>query len=457
MLLTLTTTHRPATDLGYLLHKHPDKLQSFKLNFGTARVFYPEANAERCTAALLVDLDPITLVRGKQALLQDYVNDRPYAASSLLSVALAQVFGSALAGRCKERGELAQRAMPLRAHLPVVPCHGSEALLHELFEPLGYRLTLEHRPLDPQFPVWGDSRYFALTLEAECRLRDLLNHLYVLIPVLDNDKHYWVGDDEVDKLLRHGGAWLAEHPQKERISARYLKHRRSLVRDALARLSEDAPPDDAAQDQAEALAEKPLSLDEQRLGSVLAVLKSRRAQRILDLGCGEGRLLKTLLKDSDAAEILGVDISPAALERAADRLRLERLPPMQQARVKLIQGSLTYRDRRLSGYDAAAVLEVVEHLEADRLDAFTRTVFQYAAPASVIVTTPNREYNVLFENLPAGKLRHADHRFEWTRAEFEAWAGDTARHFEYKVSFLPVGEVHPQYGPPTQMAVFDRV
>ncbi|MDP9353246.1 MAG: 3' terminal RNA ribose 2'-O-methyltransferase Hen1, partial [Chloroflexota bacterium] len=254
MLLTITTTNQPATDLGYLLSKHPDRVQSFGLAFGKAHVFYPEATPERCTAALLLDVDPIGLVRGKPgsegASLEQYVNDRPYVASSLLSVALSDVFRSAMAGRSKEREALAQSPIPLQARLAVVPCRGGEAFLRRLFEPLGYAVSAERRPLDERFPEWGESPYFTVTLEATCRLSELLTHLYVLVPVLDDEKHYYVGDEEVEKLLRRGDGWLGAHPERELIVQRYLKHQKNLARTALSRLMQEEGADPGASEEA---------------------------------------------------------------------------------------------------------------------------------------------------------------------------------------------------------------
>jgi 3' terminal RNA ribose 2'-O-methyltransferase Hen1 len=463
MLLTITTTHRPATDLGYLLHKNPARAQSFDLAFGQAHVFYPETREDRCTAALLLDVDPIGLVRrrgpgGERYALEQYVNDRPYVASSFLSVAIAQVFRNALAGSSKERPDLARAELPLQAKLAVLPCRGGEGFLRRLFEPLGYAVRARRHTLDERFPEWGTSAYFTIELEASVRLRDLLAHLYVLIPVMDDDKHYWVGDEEVEKLLRHGAGWLAAHPEREAIATRYLKHRRSLAASALARLTdEDHPdPDCAAEIHAheEATIEKRISLNEQRLGAVLAALKQSGAKRVIDLGCGEGRLLRALQEEKSFEEIAGVDVSHRALEIASERLRLDRLPAAQQGRVKLIHGALTYRDSRLAGYDAAAVIEVIEHLDGPRLTAFERVLFECARPKTVVVTTPNAEYNVKFENLPAGKFRHRDHRFEWTRAEFQAWAAEVAQRYGYAVRFLPIGPEDAKVGAPTQMAIF---
>jgi 3' terminal RNA ribose 2'-O-methyltransferase Hen1 len=466
MLLTITTTNQPAIDLGYLLHKNPARLHTFPLAFGQAHVFYPEANPDRCTAALLLDVDPVGLVRnrrgpsGEGGTLDQYVNDRPYVASSFLSVAISRVLGSALGGRSKHRPELAQTKIPLQAKISVLPCRGGEHFLRRLFEPLGYEVKAERHPLDESFPDWGASSYFTVQLNGEVRLQDLLTHIYVLIPVLDNEKHYWVGDDEVEKLLRHGSGWLSSHPEREEITRRYLKYRRDLAREALTRLTEDEASDadvtEAVHDSEEEAVEKTLNLNEQRMNTVVAALKSANAKRVLDLGCGEGKLLRALFADRAFDEIVGVDVSHRSLQMAQDRLRLDRLPDRQRARLKLIHGSLMYRDKRLSGFDAAAVVEVIEHLDQPRLAAFERVLFEFAKPASIVLTTPNVEYNARFETLPAGKFRHKDHRFEWTRNEFQNWANAMAKRFGYAVRFLPVGPEDTALGAPTQLAIFSR-
>ncbi len=463
MLLTITTTHRPATDLGYLLHKHPDRCQSFELSFGQAHLFYPEVSDERTTAALLLEVDPVGMVRGKSRdqsfLLDHYVNDRPYVASSLLSVAIAQVLGSALAGHCNSRAELAATPIPLEARLDVLPVRGGEGLVERLFEPLGYEVTATRHPLDPQFPEWGDSPYYSLMLRGTKTLAELLSHLYVLVPVFDNDKHYYVGEEELEKLLAKGAGWLAAHPEKEQITRRYLRHRSNLYREALARLAEedavDAVDEGPPKDRQEAALEQPLSLNEQRHGVVLAALRASGARSVLDLGCGEGRFLRQLLDERQFERIVGLDVSMLALGRAAQRVGLDRLPPKQRERIELVHGSLIYRDRRLAGFDAAAVIEVVEHLDPPRLAAFERVLFEFARPQTIVLTTPNREYNPKWETLPAGQLRHADHRFEWTRAEFQAWAQRVAGEQGYTVRFLPVGPEDADVGPPTQLGVFE--
>ncbi|MFI8940086.1 3' terminal RNA ribose 2'-O-methyltransferase Hen1 [Streptomyces syringium] len=473
MFLTISTTGTagaPATDLGFLLHKHPDRAQRFSTSHGTAHVLYPEATAERCTAALLLEIDPVALVRRSKgqgrggapdSALAQYVNDRPYAASSLLAVALAAVFSSALKGQCAARPELPGMPMPLRIEVPVLPARGGAGLVERLFAPLGWAVTARPVGLDERFPEWGDSRYVQLVLEGELPLADALRHLYVLLPVLDDAKHYWVSPDEVEKLLRAGAGWLESHPEQRLITSRYLARRWSLTRDALARLAEaddaEAEELDNAVDEEADTEEKPVPLAVRRREAILGALRAAGAERVLDLGCGQGQLVGELLKDTRFTEIVGVDVSMRALKEASRRLRLERMTERQSARVRLLQGSLAYTDRRLTGYDAAVLSEVIEHLDLPRLPALEYAVFGAARPATVVVTTPNVEYNVRWESLPAGHVRHADHRFEWNREEFRAWADTVAERHGYAVEFAPVGPDDPDVGPPTQMAVFHKL
>ncbi|PSR33901.1 MAG: 3' terminal RNA ribose 2'-O-methyltransferase Hen1 [Sulfobacillus benefaciens] len=456
MLLTISTTRSPATDLGYLLHKHPNKVQTFPLTFGQAHVFYPEATSARCTAALLLSVDPVGLVRGKagsEGLVDQYVNDRPYTASSFLSVAIAQVFGTALAGHCKARPELVEQHLPLEATIAVVPSQDGTDLIRRLFEPLGYTVNATSYPLDEQFPEWGESPYYTVRLNATLPLHQLLNHLYVLIPVLDNDKHYYVGDDEVAKLLRHGEGWLEFHPERQLITTRYLKHHRGLATLAISRLVPENANDDPASPTSENQAP---SLHEQRLLKVVEELKKHESRRVLDLGCGEGRLLRLLLKDPAFKEVIGFDISTAALTRAQERLHLDHLPSHLEGKVTLLHGSLTYRDRRLEGFDAAALVEVIEHLDLSRLPSFERAVFEFAHPKVVVVTTPNAEYNRLYPSLTEGAMRHRDHRFEWTRQQFTDWAHKVGSRFGYAVRIEGLGPEDEAVGSPSQMGVFTQ-
>ncbi len=459
MYLSIATTHQPATDLGYLLNKHPERLHELALTYGKALIFYPEASNDRCEAALVLDVDPVGLVRGKgqgDGLLDQYVNDRPYAASSFLSVALNKAFRTAMNGVSSTRQELADSAIPLEAVVTPLPLRGGETVLRQLFEPLGWQV--EVAPIaGPQ----GDatSRYVRLTLRGTARLSALLNHLYVLIPVMDDAKHYWVGDEEIDKLLKRGEGWLDDHPAKELIVRRYLRHRGVLARAALARLApetQDEATEPESRSESEDKLEAPIRLNDLRMTAVVEALRATGAKTIADLGCGEGKLLQLLARERWVNRLIGLDPAAGELERAAKRLKLGLPGGPPEGRVTLLHGSLTYRDARWAEADAAALVEVIEHLDPDRLPMLARVVFGAARPRAVIVTTPNADYNALFPSLPAGQFRHRDHRFEWTRAEFANWAARICNTFNYQVAFSGIGQHDEAYGTPTQMAVFTR-
>jgi len=475
MLLTITSVTPPATDLGFVLHKNPASLRSVDVGFGVAHAFYPEAGPQRCTVALLVEVDPVALARRQGAglpaaaaggfPLARYVNDRPYAASSFLSVALRRMFGTALRGTCEARPELPGRLLELTAELPVLPCRGGAGLLRELFEPLGYQVSATPVALDPHFPDWGDSPYFSVRLSGACRVQDLLGHLYVLLPVLDDGKHYWITADEIGKLTGPAAEWLAGHPQRDVIIRRYLKHQPALASQALAQLADDgtapAPDGQSAEDGTAGLGTGAARarLRDLRADAVLAELAAAGARRVLDLGCGDGRLLARLLADPRFESVTGVDVSAAALDRAARRLHLDELAPRQRDRVQLHQGSLSYADKRLAGYDAAVLMEVIEHVDPGRLDAVTHAVLGVAAPGTVLVTTPNADYNARYPGLAPGARRHPDHRFEWSQAEFRAWATAAGARYGYQARFANVGPQDPDdpaAGPPTQLAVLTR-
>ena len=496
MLLTITSTTPPATDLGFLLHKHPDRRQTFAVSAGQAHVFYPEAAEQRCTAALLLEIDPIDLVRGPGRgghraaakggpdafSLAQYVNDRPYAASSMLAVALGKVFRTAMNGRCDARPELAASALPLEITIPALPCRGGPSMAHRFLRPLGWQVSADPIPLDPEIPEWGDSRYLSVRLSGTMRLADALNHLYVLLPALDDAKHYWVDQAEIGKLIRAGGGWLAGHPERDLITHRYLAHQRRLVLTAVGRLAEaddtepealdnavpDTPADSpvaegqpagsapAAAAAPEPAAEHRRSLAQQRRDVVLGVLREAGARTVGDLGCGEGALTAALLQDSAVQKVIAVDTSPRALEHAAARLHTDTMPDRQRDRLQLRQSSLAYADAGLTGLDAAVLMEVIEHIDPGRLGAVEASVFGYARPGTVVVTTPNAEHNIRYDWLAPGAMRHPDHRFEWTRPEFRAWADGVAARHGYRVAYRPVGDDDPETGAPTQLAVFTR-
>lgn len=463
-----------ASDLGFLLHKHPESIHEFNLSFGKARVFYPEASDEQCTAVLYAELDAIDMVKnfripkGSAKQLKQYVNDRPYSCNSFFTVALSNVFRTALNGTCKKQPELVKQALPLTVNLPVLPSKGGQSLIRQLFEPLGYTIDLHQHEFDEDLPEWGNSHYFDITLKNTALLSEVLTHLYVLIPVLDNDKHYWVGFDEVDKLINNSKNWVPQHPHKNIIVARYLKKQSSLTKKALSELDLEASTlaiveepeinetiDQEKHSQAkEDKLEKKVRLNDLRIEKITQTIHDLDINNITDFGCGEGKYLKEYLKITKLEKITGIEVSTHVLDRAEQRLKIDRLPEKTRNKLSLLQGSLTYKDRRLKNIDLATCIEVIEHIDEDRLDAFSESLFGYSKPRYAIITTPNIEFNATFENLPIGKFRHNDHRFEWDRKTFEQWCHTICEKYQYTVRFDGIGEQHPEYGAPTQMALF---
>ncbi|MEO9649373.1 MAG: 3' terminal RNA ribose 2'-O-methyltransferase Hen1 [Roseobacter sp.] len=452
-LLAKADAEYSARDLGFLLHKHPDHVHTKKTSAGDATMFYPEISEERTTAVMHLEVDPVGLVRGKNqqsdGVLAQYVNDRPYVANSFLSVAMGRSFAQTMAGKSKDRQELADQPLDFEIRVLPVALAGDRELLASLFEPLGYTI------LSPE--TVDDQMVIDLRLSACLRLVDILNHLHVLIPVMDNFKHYFVAQEEIDKLLAKGEGWLADHPAKELITRRALKHRRSLANMALARLEESSVVDDDEETpklKPEEQLEKPLRLHDIRLDTVADVMRQRNVKSVLDLGCGEGKLIARLIKERGIDRIVGVDPSVRTLEAAHRKLRLHQAGDAMSERVALQMGSLTYGDRRWKGFDAATLVEVIEHIEPHRLSALVMSLFADARPNMVVMTTPNREYNVLFEMMKPNQLRHPDHRFEWTRTEFEGWANEVAAQHGYTAEFAPLGPVDETHGGPSQMATF---
>ena len=455
MILELTTTHKPATDLGYLLHKHPDKLQTVELSVGSAHMFYPEASEDSCTACLMLDINPIDLVRGdkgRNAFLQEhYVNDRPYTSNSFLSTALVKAFGSAINGTCHTKPELALTAIPLKAKIHSLKVDCDKSYINKLFEPLDYKISYETIQLDSTFPSWGESKIVNLTIEKTTTLKEFLSQLYVFMVVLDNDRHFYISRNDIDVLIRRGENWLENHPEKDWITKRYLKNLRTLTSQALLRLANE---DELIEEQQ--TPERKINLHQQRLNKALELLKESGAESILDIGCGEGKLLKMLLKEGQFKKIAGMDVSFGELQKAKENLYLDQASPAMRDRIKIFQGSVTYKDERLKNFDAAALVEVIEHLDEERLPAMEKVVFGFAKPNFIIISTPNAEYNVVFEKLQAETFRHDDHRFEWTRKEFADWCNKICDEFKYEVSIYPVGQEEENIGAPSQLAMFKK-
>ena len=462
MLLTITYEGKETQNLGYLLHKNPDRPQQFEISYGKAYVFYPEVSDERTTAALLLDIDPLDLAKGKIGSgtggLFDYVNDRPYGCSSFMSSAIARIFGSALNGKCKEKQELADTPIDLSVTIYCLKDNGIEQLAQQLSEPLGYTVETKRTQLDDKFPEWGKAPYVDLTIKGKKKISDILKHVYVLIPVFDTQKHYYVDESEISKLLKHGEGWLQDHPYKEKITRRFLGKKQEYIRKANEALTADEMENNEQEELPgeEKQEEKTrIPLNTTRLETVKRAVLESGAESVIDLGCGEGRLIELLLKEESIKKITGCDVSVLSLERASFKLRYRKMDQAQKDRLSLMQASLTYMDSRFSGHDCACLIEVLEHIDHSRLDAVERIVFEHISPKTVIVTTPNREYNAVY-GIPENELRHRDHRFEWTREEFRKWTEKICEKYGYRCEINGIGDLSEQYGQPTQMGVFKK-
>lgn len=449
MHLSISTTHKPATDLGFLLYKHPKKLHTRGTSFSTNHCFFSEATDDLCTANLWVnvrELQEFELYRRFNNFENPFINDRPYVAGSLMSTAMSEMFRTAMSGSCRERPELARSPIPLTIEVATVRCEDGIDFIKGIFEPLGYQVDLESYLLDEAFPNWGSSPYFKLRLQTNKELYLVLRQLFILLPVLDNQKHYWVDEAEQEKIIKMGEGWLQAHPMFSKIVSRYLKNLQSLAVEVKKHFALDENLTTKARNKEEQLEQK-IHLNTLRMDYVAELLKDHQVRTVGDLGCGEGKLIERLLQNSDITEIRAFEVSIDELEKAQQRIAELK----QLERVKFFNSSVLYLDHRTKDLDAVVLVEVIEHLEEVRLPVLAANVFKYMEPSMVVITTPNFEFNQRFETKG---FRHPDHRFEWTREEFKSWCEVQAQKYGYTFKIDFIGEVDSALGGPTQVGVF---
>ncbi|MFC4100784.1 3' terminal RNA ribose 2'-O-methyltransferase Hen1 [Paenibacillus xanthanilyticus] len=452
-----------ANMLSHLLAKNPNNLYEREEKGAKVRLVYTVCDEQRTEAVLHVSPDPIELVKGSPDSydITQYINDREFVTSSLFCTYIRPSLGTALNGKPKETfAEWVSHKFALTLSFGPVASNLPEPVVEQLFASLGYEVEQERGEADYPFALKHRSSVRYITLRGRQTLQTALRQLFILMPVLDDYKHYFIGEAEVEKLERYGEGWLEAHPQRELIVKRTLRFADVIERYEANREPAREEQNGAAEPAAEAasLADgaepaPKVRLNEQRYQAICETVQGLEHKRtVVDFGSGEGKLSARLAELAGVQEVMAVEPSAIARKRAADRFA--KLAERGQGVVpKTVTGSLFYYDESLRGKDVIVLCEVIEHIEAHRVERAIATILNEYAPHALIVTTPNREYNQVYEMGEA--MRHADHRFEWTRGEFrqacERWRTDG-----YELELQGVGERHEAYGHPTQMAIFRR-
>ena len=446
MLLTIACNGPDATDLSWLLHKRPDRFQKFDLGYGNAFIFFPEYARDRCTACLLLEIrsDSLNeLCKAKDGEFQ-YVNSRQYLSSSLLSAAIGRAFSSALKGVCQDKPSLVDKSYDIEIRISSFSCRINPDFIERILAPLGYGIEWEELQKEEDYLDGGFS-YGDLHLRIHATLQNVLSHLYILFPVFDRQTHVWLGETQLQKFIRHSQKWLGEHPEKRLIINEYfgpaadLRYRMLELFGAL-RNQDDNP--------------QYASLNYARQSAIDGVLAASGAKSVIDLGCGNASLLSYLHEKDTYEKLAGMDVSAKNIESARKKLGSSFLHT--RATPDLFIGSLTYSDKRIFGYDAAILSEVIEHFETERMDSIMRIILSEARPKLFVMTTPNKTYNHEFPFLEPGAFRHPDHRHEFDKNEFSEFCERYASMFDYDFEMSHIGEELSEVGAPTLMGIFKK-
>lgn len=441
MLMTITCKGSDAQDLSWLLHKRPDRFQAFNLPYGTAYVFFPEYSDNKCIVTLLLDVESSGLndiCKAKDGEFQ-YVNPRQYLSGSLLSGAITKVFASAIKGVCEEKPELVDKVFNYEMEITSFSCRLNPDYIEKLFLPLGYEIDFT-KPSGQYSEI--AQQFGNLKLIARTTLQKLLSQLFILLPVFDRQLHFWIGESQLEKFIRHSTGWLENHPEKSFIINEYfwpaseLKYRVLEYFNAIPSADEKAP-----------------GLNALRQEEIINSLIRHDATSILDLGCGNGSLLELLAQEKRFSKIAGMDIAARNIDEARKKLCSpgRRLCEAEYVFV----GSLTYKDKRISNYDALVLSEVIEHFELERMVLVMKNIFEHAKPRLFIMTTPNKAYNIEYL-LKYDEIRHPDHRHEFNEEEFTSFCQKFASQYNYELEMSSIGEKLPELGAPTLMGIFKK-
>ncbi|WP_310831561.1 3' terminal RNA ribose 2'-O-methyltransferase Hen1 [Paenibacillus pedocola] len=474
MHLIIRATGTGAGMLSHLLAKNPNNLYDRTEKEARVRIVFTVSSEEETEAVIYVTPDPIELVKGDSSAHNDitqYINDREFVTSSLFCSYIRPALGTALNGKPKE-AYMPWVGKPLKLELTFGPVASNlpDRTLEELFTALGYEVQLERGDAEYSFALKTRSSARYIKLAGEQTLQTALQQLFVLIPALDDYKHYYISDDEVDKIRRYGAGWLEEHPQRSLILKRTLrfagaikqyeamaaKEKRSTAENSVD--SEDVPAAVTVSGESavtEMQEEPKIRLNDLRYAAIAAAVEELYAKAtIVDFGSGEGKLSAKLSSVPGVREIKAVEPSAASQLRAMDRFaKLADKPGIIVP--DPVTGSLFYFDESLRGKDVMILCEVIEHIDEYRLARVMENIFAEYAPKTLIVTTPNKDYNAVYE-MEQEELRHGDHRFEWGRKAFSVWCARWTETFDYTAELTGIGEGSVEFGYPTQMAIFTK-
>lgn len=453
MQLTIKAIGENSRVISYLLSKNPSNLYDRDEKGSRVRLVYTAFTEEETELLIYVTPDPVELVRNSPNTfdITQYINDREFAVSSLFCSYIKSALATALNGKPKDdfikwvdyKFDLILGFGPVASDLP-------DAVIESIFTPIGYEVKIERGITDYSFKLKSRSSARYINLTGRQTLQNAIRHLFILIPVLDNYKHYYMDKSEVDKLERYGTGWLDDHPMRDLIIKRALKFKELI--------SEVASPkkEDLLQGDSEPVEESEIKvrLNEQRYQTIVDIVtKLPQKETVVDFGSGEGKLSVRLGFIPGVKEVLAVEPSQVSQLRAIRKIDKVRSSEGFVAPTQ-VWGSLFYFDTRLCDKDVMILSEVIEHIDEYRLAPIIETVFAQYSPKTLIINTPNYEYNVVFEM--KDNLRHSDHRFEWTREQFSLWCKELGARYNYSVNIGGIGEEDTDHGFPTQIAIFSK-
>ncbi|PYF06198.1 3' terminal RNA ribose 2'-O-methyltransferase Hen1 [Ureibacillus chungkukjangi] len=445
MQLTIRGTGQDIQVISYLLAKNPNNLYERRVSGHLVRMFFSQFSEEEVEVTFFVTPDPIELSRNNSKVydITSYINDREFVVSSIFCTFLRTALGTALNGKPVEEYEpWVNHPFPLEFSFGPVASQLTDQDIQSLFQPLGYAVEITYGEADYNMDFKSKSSARFITLKGSTTLQMGLRQLFVLIPVLDNYKHYYIDEQEVEKIVRYGEGWLDKHPKREFILRQALRFKEvygQFENQHTKKENESSPK---------------LRLNDLRYDKIVGkVNQLKRKETVVDLGSGEGKLSEKLGFIDGVKEILAVEPSESATLKALKRFE-KAAQDKNFVKPRQIFGSLFYYDERLKGKDVLILCEVIEHIDEYRLPKIIQTILQDYRPRTLIITTPNQEYNEVYGM--GGDYRHPDHRFEWTREEFQTWCKTQNENHEYNIAFDGIGEEHELHGYPTQMCLFTR-